>query len=548
MSATDVEVRASEREANQEAFATVTRPTFQWLAGLRLYVPSILAALNAVVFVLVRPDVNDLWAARARASAVNHGVGLFYWFGWFGGGSTPGNYSVLTPYLSAYLGTEVIGAVSAVAATLLITWLVRDLRHPVAASTVAAVAAATNLWSGRVPFLLGCAVGVAALIALRSRRRAPAVALTLLSILASPVSGAFIAMGLTGTFLTTRTKDWRPIVAATAGAATLGLVGVAVVFGTPGPEPFALGLALQLLAGLVLLRIADPPDWLRTTIAGTALAIVALWAIPNGMGSNFSRFVWFCLPVAVVATARSRLWVIALTVTPLLAIGASATLTDLRNAVRPVSSVAYYSSLAHRLDAIHDLSNYRVEVVNHGAHAGYDALLPHAALARGWETQEDLALNAPLNQDPLDATTYKVWLENNAVGYVALPAASVQSYPEYTLVQAHTPSYLHRVWSDTNWQLFRVSDPTPIVGRPATLLAHTQSSLTISVPCACTVGLRVRYSKFLDAALVQPPAPAGTVQKDVTGTLVDDGSGWTTITTAEPGTYRLTGSIAGLVR
>ena len=69
--------------------------------------PSLVAVVNGVLFVLLRPDVNDLWAARARASAVLHGVGLTYWFSWFGGGSTPGNYSVVTPYLSAYLGTEV---------------------------------------------------------------------------------------------------------------------------------------------------------------------------------------------------------------------------------------------------------------------------------------------------------------------------------------------------------------------------------------------------------------------------------------------------------
>lgn len=60
--------------------------------------PTAFTLVNAIAFWLVRPDVNDLWAARARASAVSHGVGLTYWFSWFSGGSTPGNYSVLTPY------------------------------------------------------------------------------------------------------------------------------------------------------------------------------------------------------------------------------------------------------------------------------------------------------------------------------------------------------------------------------------------------------------------------------------------------------------------
>ena len=34
----------------------------------------------AVAFVFASPPVGDLWAARARAYAALHGVGLQYWF------------------------------------------------------------------------------------------------------------------------------------------------------------------------------------------------------------------------------------------------------------------------------------------------------------------------------------------------------------------------------------------------------------------------------------------------------------------------------------
>lgn len=525
---------------------------------VRLVAPSLVAALNGIAFFLVRPDVNDLWAARARASAVSHGVGLTYWFSWFGGGSTPGNYSVLTPYLCAYLGTELVGALAAVAVTVLATLLVRDTRHPVAAAGTAALAAGINLWSGRVPFLLGAAVAVGALIALRHRRRGMTIALTLLSILASPLSGAFLALGLSGTFLTTRTKNWRPIIAYAVGAVAIALVAVGLVFGAPGPEPFSTGLAAEVLAGLALLYLARPPDHLRTTIWVTALATVVLWAVPNGLGSNVARFVWFCLPVAVVALSRRRSWVVALAVAPLLVVGASSTLTDLENAVRPVSSVGYYAPLAARLDSIAELQDYRVEVVNHGAHAGYDALLGHASLARGWETQEDNALNKSLATPRLDPVTYKVWLDNNAVGYVALPLSSVGGSPEYTLVQHARAGYLHRIWSGADWQLFRVGNATPIVARPATITAHTQSSMTISVPCACIVGVRVRWSKFLGATRLPAVAARGSAAgrasgpgsdaPEVSARVTDDGSGWTTITTTRPGSYRLSGSIGGLLR
>ena len=522
------------------------------LRHLWLAVPCVLAVLNAVAFVLVRPDVNDLWAARARASAVSDGVGLTYWFSWFGG-STPGNYSVLTPYLCSYLGTEVVGALAAVAATVLAALLVRRTPHPFAATTVAMVAAAVNLWSGRVPFLLGAAVAAGALVALVHRRRAAAVVLTVVAMAASPVAGVFVALGLSGTFLTTRTRDWRPIIAWVAGATAVVLVAVVVLFGAPGAEPFDLTYALEAIGGLVLLRLMNPPDHLRTTIWTAMLAIVVLWAVPNGLGANGARFVWFCLPVAVVAFSARRTTVAALLVLPLLAAGSASTLRDLRDASAPMASTAYFTPLADKLDVMPQLRNYRLEVVDQGQrngyHAGYSALLGHASLARGWETQEDGARNASLYRDPLNPVTYKVWLDNNAVGYVAVPAARVAAFPERTLVRGGRARYLHRVWHDRNWTLYRVQNATPIIAAPATITTIRQSSMTIQVPCACTVHARLRWSKFLSADLLAPgangadPAPAIPPAPAV---VRDDGNGWTTITTTRPGAYQLRGSLSGI--
>ena len=522
-----------------------------WLGvDVRALLPVLFAAANGLAFYLIRPDVNDLWAARARASAADHGVGLTYWFSWFGGGTTPGNYSVVTPYVSALIGTELVAALSAVAVTALAAVAVRGTRYPVAATWVAAVAAALNTWSGRVPFLFGMTFAVGAIIAVRSQRRAAAIVLTLVSILASPVSGAFICMGLTGTFLTTRTKEYRSIVAWTVGTASVALVGVAVLFGAPGSEPFSIAQLVAVGLTQLWLVSARPADHVRTTLAASLLTTIVLFLIPNGMGSNFSRFAYFCLPVAVVATSGRRLPVALFSAAPVLVAGAVGTAVDLVNASRPISSVSYYTSLAHRLDKIPDLNDYRVEVVNHGAHAGYDALLEHALLARGWETQEDHALNGALLNPHLDPVTYKVWLDNNAVGYVALPASSVQSYPEYTLVREHRPNYLRRIWSDPDWQLFEVQSPTPIVGRPAGVLAHDQKTMTIRVPCSCTLPVRVRWSKFLTATL-QSPGRGGRMVDAVptlTARVLDDGSGWTTLTTTKAGTYVLRGSLRGLLR
>ena len=518
-----------------------------WPAAWPVALPVLFAAANGLAFYLIRPDVNDLWAARARASAASHGVGLTYWFSWFGGGTTPGNYSVLTPYASAFIGTELLGALSALAAVALAAVAVRGTRYPVAATWVAAVGAALNTWSGRVPFLFGMVFAVGAIIAVRAKRRGPAVLLTLVGILASPVAGAFICMGLSGTFLTTRTKEYRPIIAWTVGASCLALLGVAVLFGAPGPEPFSVAQLAAVGLTQLWLLLGRPADHLRTTLAASTLATLVLFFVPNGMGSNFSRFAYFCLPAAVVATSSKRLRMALFAVTPVTIAATVGTVVDLVNASRPISSVSYYTSLAHRLDKITDLSDYRVEVVNHGAHAGYDALLEHALLARGWETQEDHALNAALLHPDLDPVTYKVWLDNNAVGYVALPSSAVQDYPEYTLVREHRPSYLHRIWRNADWQLYEVQTPTPIVGRPARVLGHDQKSMTIRVPCTCAVPVRVRWSKFLAAQLQGAGKVGHTVDAvpSVSAQVADDGSGWTTLTTKRPGVYVLRGSLRG---
>jgi hypothetical protein len=89
------------------------------------------------------------------------------------------------------------------------------------------------------------------------------------------------------------------------------------------------------------------------------------------------------------------------------------------------------------------------------------------------------------------------------------------------------------------------------------------------------VDIRVRWSKFLDAKLqvIRPTAAAsrsaggsarasagrsaGTSAspsaspsrpREITAKVVDDGSGWTKITTTRPGDYVLSGSLGGITR
>jgi hypothetical protein len=365
----------------------------------------------------------------------------------------------------------------------------------------------------------------------RAQRSWVAGLLALLSILNSPVSGALLALALAGIFLSV--KALRRISASTLGVIVVSMLAVAIAFGNPGPQPFPLWLSAELIGFLILFLLARPPEPVRVIVWLSMLVSALLLVIPNGMGSNFGRMVWFCLPVAVVAMGGRRLSVVLLLAAPALIAGAEGTVSDLRGASQPTASAGYYEPLAAEFDRIARLHSYRVEVVAEHEHAAYDALLNHAMLARGWETQEDHALNAALLDRQLDPITYKVWLDNNAVGYVALPVIRDARYPEYVLVAGGLP-YLKEIWHNTDWTLFEVSNPSPVVGAPGKLIAHSQSRLTIELPSASTIPIRVRWSRYLRADERNHAHQAR---------VADDGYGWTSLTVAGPGTYYLHGSL-----
>lgn len=507
----------------------------RWLASPALP-PTVVAFASALAFALARPAVGDLWAARARQSAAAHGVGLTYWFSWFGGGATPGSYSVLTPYLSVLLGgAAVLGALATVAITPLCWRLVQGANHPVAATWTATVVAGFSLWSGRIPFAVGTAISVATLIAVRDGRRWAAAAGTGLAVLASPVSGVFIALGLTGTLLVTRSHRLISATAITVAAVSLGVV--AVVYGTPGPEGFHAGQAVLVTGALALFLLAKLPKFLAVVVLLALAVCPLLVVVPNGMGSNFERLVWICLPVAVVATSGIRLPLALATAAFAVLSGVRGTVADVQVAAQPSSSASYYTSLAAELDTLPGLSNYRLEVVGDGTHTAAYALLGHAALARGYETQADNALNPVLmSRTALTAVSYRAWLDDNAVGYVAMPTVAVHAGPEYRLVSTGLP-YLTPVWSDGTWTLLQVRHPDPIVAAPGRLTDADQSNIEIEVPRAGRVHVRVRWSQFLRVD-GPPGAPAPT--------LSGDGYGWTVLSVARPGTYVLHGSATGL--
>lgn len=481
----------------------------------------------ALAFVLVRPPVGDFWAAQARQYAALHGVGLNYWFGWFGG-TVPGHYSILAPFLLKIADPSILGAASTVASVALCRRLLRPSPHAMVAAWTAAIGGTFSLWSGRVPFALGTALMLAGVVAVLANRRGWATAAGAASSLISPVSGAFLALGLCGIAL--HDRDRRGAALWAAGAAGACLIAAGLYFGLPGSEGFPLVHGTLALATTALLLLARPPAAVRTVVVASVIACPLLVFVPNGMGTNFERFVWICLPVAVVATGQARRALVYGTAAIAVLMGVIGSAHDLYVAAQPMSKPSYVEGLARQLDGIPGLADYRVEVIPDGTHVAAYALLSHATLARGYETQSDRQLNQVLLSAKIDAASFRQWLDENAVAYVALDRRTLQHNPEDKLVRSGRLPYLHQVWADENWMLFSIDHPVPIAPRPASVVDADQAQLVLNIPHPGRYDLRLRWSRFLRLAGTEP-----------TGRLEHGLDGHTVLWAQRAGTYTLTG-------
>ena len=378
---------------------------------------------------------------------------------------------------------------------------------------------------------------IAALFVMR-RREWLAALFGLLTVASSPVAGAFLALIVFGLFLTR--PDWRRTCVLAVLPIGVAMAGVAILFGQPGPESFTLLQLAQLLAAAGVILVAATPDWLRTTVWLTVLGAPLIFLIPNGLGDNLLRLVAYCLPAIVVATSERGLRIALAGVSVALLLSTKQSVGDVFEAAQAAASPSYYTSLIGELDRLHTpLKACRLEVVDDGTHTASAALLDHAMLARGYEYQEDNALNAVLSMPSLDAVQYKVWLDNNAVCYVAIASTYRREItPEFRLVSKHRPDYLGEVWHGGSWTVYRVAHASAIVSSPVRVVRFSQSKLILDVPCACTFGVRVRKPENLRAVTTPP---AGSAQPPVAARLESDGFGWTTMTTTAPGVYTLSG-------
>ncbi|WP_435126592.1 hypothetical protein [Micromonospora tulbaghiae] len=547
------------------------------MRGGRVVAVSAVSALVLAVLHLTLPATgSDLSAQVARAGFfAEHGAALvdLRWYG----GVHPWGYSLVSPPLMALLGVRLTGALALLAsATAFAALLVRTrVPRPLLGSLVGVVTIAGNLVSGRVTYALGVAFGLAALLALtvparRTRLAAgaaagvaaepvgpgapgggrivwaavAAAAAALLASAASPVAGLFVGLAGVALLLTRRYADG--LLLALPAAAPLAVTGL--LFGEGGWMNISTADTVHAVVTSLVAAALVAYRPVRVGALLSAAGVLASALLHTPVGLNATRLVvMFALPVLAAAATlpapltdrlraagrRSRI-VGAVGLAALLAVVCwwqpPVVTADLRSADDPTADPAYFAPL--RAELVRRSLTGRVEVPPtrnywEAAHMG------DVPLARGWLRQADIDRNplffttvpgADGTGIPLTPITYRDWLADNAVQYVAVPDAEFSwvGSSEAKLVEAGQP-YLTEVWSDRHWKLYAVAEPTPIVGAPGELVRQDGASITFRAPAAGPIPIQVRHTRWLTA----------------NGATVTPNGKWTTVTVPRPGTYTL---------
>lgn len=456
--------------------------------------PAVITLAVGLVVVALPISGPDLPAAEYRAGLARaHGLVAFD-SSWYGGHS-PIGYSLLFPLLAALIGAQLTGLLACVMSSWAAGRLVPDRQHAGARwfRFSFAIATTANLVIGRLPFALGLACGMVALVWLRGRRPWLAALAAAGCSLASPLAGFFLLL-IAAVWLGRR--RWRELVALSPAA--LGTLVAALFGGGGGRFPFPpgtfLALACFVVVGLIFVPRTNPV--VRRGLIAYALTATALFVVPNPIGGNITRLgTLVAIPLAlyVLMSSRRRMWLVALAVPLLIWQLAPVTGAVAASVQDPSRSPAYYTGLLDYLHAQPGPAG-RLEIPFTREHWESDYVAAQFPLARGWDRQLDLQHNAVLYA-PLTSATYHDWVDANAVDLIALPDVPLDPSGAYEaqLLDGGLP-WLQPVWHDAHWRVWRVKHAVPLVSGPAHLLVQTVSTATLAVDSPGWVTLRIRYS------------------------------------------------------
>jgi hypothetical protein len=342
-----------------------------------------------------------------------------------------------------------------------------------------------------------------------------------------------------------------------AGAAVPG-VAMAVLFGAGGWMNIGRwDTARAAGTGLVVALLVSRPA-VRIGAALSVLGVLAAYAVHTPVGLNATRLAaMFALPTIAayariparetagraVGRASTRAAILVAVLAAVTVWQPPVMVADLRAVGDPAARPGYFRPLTDELARRAPVG--RVEIVPLANYWEAAYVPPTTPLARGWLRQADLAYNSLFFDGTLDDASYERWLRDNGVSYVALADArpSWVGRAEAALVRGGL-RYLTPVWRGGPWTLYEVSGRPSIApdvpdapdapdgaGR-GRLVASTPAGVTLDVPAAGDVAVRVRFSSWL--AVRNPNGTADACLRRA--------GDWTVLTARRPGRYEVTSS------
>lgn len=423
---------------------------------------ALLAAIVAIACLIWGTNPPDLAAASYRADLfADHGF-LLWNNDWYSGHYLL-SYSVIYPPLGALLGPRLVGALAAVVAATLFAILAsrRFGATALVPSLWFALGVASWMLTGRIPFLLAIPFGLAALLPGPTGPLWLAALFAALTSLASPVAGLFVAF--VGVAIGAAGERRRGIALVLAAGLPIAVLNIAFPVG--GEEPFAFSsfVAVPLLAAAVVWLVPVRFRALRIGAVIYAVGAALAYVIPTAIGGNVTRLgALFAGPVlALVVWPRGRVVVIAVSI-PLLYWQLVGPVRDVaKSAGEPSTERTFYEPLLAELVSLRSgRPPFRVEVPPTVNRWEADYVAPEFPLARGWLRQLESDDFELFSDDNLTADSYRAWLNDHGVAYVAVPRAPLDwlAKDEVELIEDGVP-YLRPVWNNEDWRLYRVDQP-----------------------------------------------------------------------------------------
>ncbi|HET6209454.1 MAG TPA: hypothetical protein VFD94_03685 [Jatrophihabitans sp.] len=504
-----------------------------WRSGYRqALIATAVAVLLAWGFLLLPPMNTDLAAQLARADFASRYPVSIIDFRWFGGTVEYG-YTLWASAVMAHLGTKLTGALAAVIGT----WYTVRLLHrlapsrPVLGGIAAAITQVANVVEGRITFACGLTCGLIAVNFLVTKRiprwlaMAFAVLFSALCGGASPVAALLIWVAGAVALLLRRPGSAAALILPSG----LAVAVVSIIFGDGGRQPFTFLDCLKSLVALVIVLAAVPRRCHPIRLgAGIGIVMVLLaFALPTPVGSNATRLsLLFALPIAASFVRWHTRTLTALALVTIFLVQLPVGLASITSTGRASGYSSYYTPVSAEIQARGPLTG-RVEVPDLQGHWDSVYLARAVPLARGWLRQTDVRLNdAVFYQRRPTRTSYRQFLTDNAVQYVAVPDAELTAYgvEEVRLIDAGL-DYLEPVWRNQHWTLYRVRDFAPLVDLPARVLSQHPDAIVVTVPKNSSIRVRLRWYRWL-----------GMESLDKQACIVQDGL-YVTLNTRAGGNY-----------